>query len=145
MDKLTIGQLAKQTGLTTVAIRHYERIGLLPMPSRDDNGYRQYPNDAVKRVRFVVNAKEAGFSLKEICDLFETQHKVCASSKDIKQLVLEKSAAIRERIDMLKKFASTLDRLANLCDGKLSINQCPILEALYMESKEIAHDSCVNK
>jgi MerR family redox-sensitive transcriptional activator SoxR len=61
---LTIGQLARQFGLNTSAIRYYERVGVLPEPARE-SGQRRYGTDAVRRLRLIAVAKRAGFSLDE--------------------------------------------------------------------------------
>lgn len=50
--KLTIGKLAKQSGVTIETLRHYQRIGLLGEPEKPLSGYRHYPDDAVSRLRF---------------------------------------------------------------------------------------------
>ncbi len=54
---LTIGQLAEKTGVTTVAIRYYERNQLLPKPKRSKSGYRLYSEEAVTDLTFIQNAK----------------------------------------------------------------------------------------
>lgn len=69
MSSLTIGKLAKQTGVTIETIRHYQRIGLLPEPDKPDSGYRCYSDDAVIQIRFIKRAQQAGFTLKEIATL----------------------------------------------------------------------------
>jgi MerR family redox-sensitive transcriptional activator SoxR len=62
--QLTIGQLAKQFGLNTSAIRYYERAGVLPAPTRE-SGQRRYGPDAVRRLEVLEVAKRAGFTLDE--------------------------------------------------------------------------------
>lgn len=47
---LTIGELARRTGMSAKAIRHYESIGLLPCPLRQANGYRRYGMADVNRL-----------------------------------------------------------------------------------------------
>ena len=47
------GELARECGISTDTLRHYERVGVLPKPKRTLAGYRQYPPEAVKRVRLV--------------------------------------------------------------------------------------------
>src|SRR5215471_3119711 len=62
---MRIGSLALQAGLNTSAIRYYEKIGLLPAPSRA-NGQRRYSSEAVDRVLLIRFAGEMGFTLGEI-------------------------------------------------------------------------------
>jgi DNA-binding transcriptional MerR regulator len=61
---LTIGELAKRTGVATSALRYYEDLGLLPAPSRV-SGQRRYPNSAVGLVGTILLLRDVGFSLRE--------------------------------------------------------------------------------
>ncbi len=70
MKPLTIGKVASRAGIGIETIRFYEREGLIAEPPRRESGYRQYPEVAVSRLRFIRHAKELGFSLKEIKELF---------------------------------------------------------------------------
>ncbi len=62
---MKIGELAKCAGLNASAIRYYEKIGLLPAPSRS-SGQRRYPSEALDRVLLIRFAGEMGFTLSEI-------------------------------------------------------------------------------
>jgi MerR family transcriptional regulator, redox-sensitive transcriptional activator SoxR len=68
---LTIGQIARQAGLKTSAIRYYESVGLLPKPPRE-SGQRRYDNATLRRLRVIDVAKRAGFSLDEARVLLAT-------------------------------------------------------------------------
>ena len=63
---MRIGALAEQAGITTTALRFYERAGVLPRPARTGSGYRDYDQTAVARLRFVKAAQAAGLTLAEI-------------------------------------------------------------------------------
>ncbi len=69
MKSLTIGHLAKEAGVNLETVRYYERRGLLPKPPRSASGYRLFPSDAARRLRFIRRAQELGFSLNEIREL----------------------------------------------------------------------------
>ena len=60
------GQIANQAGVNVQTLRYYERRGLLQAPARRDSGYREYPSDAIRIVRFVKRAQELGFTLSEV-------------------------------------------------------------------------------
>ena len=66
---LSIGEVARQAGLKTSAIRYYEEIGILPAAERM-NGQRRYGPDTVERLEVVRFARAAGLSLDEIRVLF---------------------------------------------------------------------------
>ena len=65
-----IGELAKATGVTTDTLRHYERKGVLHS-QRAGNGYRQYLEDALERVRMVRQGLAIGFTLDELRSIFK--------------------------------------------------------------------------
>jgi DNA-binding transcriptional MerR regulator len=61
---LTIGELARRTGVTTSALRYYEEVGLLPAPARI-SGQRRYPESAATAVAAIRLHSDAGFTLAE--------------------------------------------------------------------------------
>jgi DNA-binding transcriptional MerR regulator len=63
---LTIGQVAKTTGVSAKTIRYYEEIGVLPVASRTASGYRQYDESAVERLRFIGRARSLGLPLQRL-------------------------------------------------------------------------------
>ena len=63
---MKIGELAKRSGLPTSTIRFYESKGLLNKVSRQANGYREYPLEAISVLSVIVNAQQTGFTLDEI-------------------------------------------------------------------------------
>lgn len=69
VKSLTIGHLAKQVGLDLETVRYHERRGLLPRPPRSASGYRLFPAEAARRLKFIRRAQELGFSLTEIGEL----------------------------------------------------------------------------
>lgn len=66
---MLIGELAKTLKVSTKTLRHYERIGLLPEPSRAENGYRHYSDQTVILARKIVALRRLNFSLDKIKDL----------------------------------------------------------------------------
>jgi MerR family redox-sensitive transcriptional activator SoxR len=67
---MTIGELAARAGLTASTIRYYEEIRLLPRPARA-SGRRVFDESTLDRLLVIAFAKEAGFSLREIRQLFD--------------------------------------------------------------------------
>jgi len=63
---LTIGQVAKSTGVPAKTIRYYEEIGVLPMAARASSGYRQYDETALERLRFISRARSLGVPLERL-------------------------------------------------------------------------------
>jgi len=61
---LTIGELARRTGIAPSALRYYEELGLLPTPARI-SGQRRYPESAVELVGIILLLSDVGFTLAE--------------------------------------------------------------------------------
>ena len=130
MNNMTIGKLAKQCGVGVETIRFYEREGLIEEPQRRDSGYRQYPEETARRVRFIKRAKELGFTLKEIRELLALRIRPEATCGDVRHQAEAKIADIEQRIVMLQKMKQALARLTVACSGRGPTSQCPILEAM---------------
>ena len=64
MSLMHIGDLAQRAGIAPSAIRYYEKVGLLPVPSRK-SGRRQYGIETLGRLRIIQVARDAGFSIEE--------------------------------------------------------------------------------
>jgi Hg(II)-responsive transcriptional regulator len=130
MSALTIGQLAKATGVGIETIRFYERRGILPMPPRQRSGYRQFAPDAVARVQFIRRAQSVGFTLREIEQLLALRDKPDATRQDVREQVQQKIADVDARLRELQQIRGELMGLLSTCHDSGSVDECPILEAL---------------
>ncbi|BBO77391.1 Hg(II)-responsive transcriptional regulator [Desulfosarcina widdelii] len=131
MERISIGELAKQAKVNIETIRYYERRGLIAVPPRNKSGHRQYSTEAVRRTEFIKRCQSLGFSLNEIQDILElrmTQQSTCA---DMKLRVTEKLATVEKKINELIQIRDALTRLEKKCTGGGPIGKCPILEELY--------------
>ncbi len=102
---LTISQLAAHAGVTTRAVRHYHRIGLLPEPERDASGYRRYGASTVASLIKIRTLADAGVPLSQIGQLLEADASVFANAvqKADKQLhdEIERLETSRKRVAQL--------------------------------------------
>lgn len=127
---LTIGKIAKASGVGVETIRFYEREGLLPHPDRTASGYRTYSGDTARRLRFIRRARDLGFTLPEIAELFELTADRSADAAAVRARAVEKLADVEERIRTLQRIRSTLAHLVERCDGHGPLAECPILDSL---------------
>jgi len=127
---LTSGQLAKKTGVGVETLRFYEREGLLAKPARTGSGYRQYPAEAVERVRFIRRAQLLGFQLKDIKELLALRENPDAVSGEVRAKAVAKLVDIGEKIQDLEAMKSELTRLVAACDGSGPAADCPIITAI---------------
>lgn len=131
MDKLSIGEMARQANVHIETIRYYERRGLLAVPRRNKSGHRQYSAEAVRRTEFIKRCQSLGFSLNEIQEILELRITPESTCADMQLRVTEKLAGVDRKIDELARIRSALSRLLKKCSGKGPIGNCPILEELY--------------
>jgi MerR family mercuric resistance operon transcriptional regulator len=133
MERLTIGELAKRGGVNLETVRYYERQGLLPAPPRSPSGYRLFPPESVRRIRFIKRAQELGFSLKEIRELLALRVDPEGTSADVRKRAEAKIADIEEKVQTLRSMKRALTKLTAACCSDGSISECPILESLSLE------------
>src|SRR5256712_6041333 len=117
MQSLTIGHLAKETGVNLETVRYYERRGLLPKPPRSASGYRLFPAEAARRLRFIRRAQELGFSLREIRELLALRVSPRANSAKIRARAEAKIGDIETKIRTLESMKKTLRKLTKSCAG----------------------------
>ena len=134
-DHLTIGAIARGAGTGVETIRFYERQGLIAKPGRTRSGYRSYPADAMRRLRFIRQAKELGFSLREIKELLSLRVTAGKSCGDVRQRAQQKITEIDRKIAAFRRMKRALEKLAAACSGKGPVSACPIVDAL--ETREI--------
>ena len=133
MIPMTIGQVAKETGVRVETIRFYEKEGLINEPERSPSGYRQYPAEIVQRVLFIQRAKAIGFTLKEVNDLLSIQTKPNARCGDVLDKAATKVEQIEAKINELQRMKHTLQELTEQCASHNPLDNCPILDALYAD------------
>lgn len=125
---MNIGHAARRSGLPPKTIRYYEDIGLV-RPARRANGYRDYDDGDVHKLRFLQRSRNLGFSIEEcrqLLSLYEDKHR---ASADVKALAQARIEDIDARITELQGLRATLARLIASCHGD-DRPDCPILEDL---------------
>lgn len=123
------GALARATGCNLETIRYYETIGVMPDPPRDPNGYRNYGEDHVRRLRFITRARALGFSLDEIkglLSLVDSHSQTCAEVEGVAAAHLKE---VRDKIADLQRIEKALSDTVAQCSGA-QIPDCPVLDAL---------------
>jgi MerR family redox-sensitive transcriptional activator SoxR len=106
---LTIGQVARQAGINTSAIRFYERNGILPVPERV-SGQRRYDENTLTRLRVIEVAKRAGFTLDEIKTLLTATDAGTPAHEQLRALAVQKLPdvdALIERAQAMRAWLAT--------------------------------------
>jgi MerR family copper efflux transcriptional regulator len=133
MDGLTIGEVAAQAEVHIETLRYYERRGLVERPPRSASNYRLYPEEAVRRVRFIKRAQELGFSLKDIKELLSLRAAPEAGCHEVRAHADAKIRDIEDKIDTLTAMKHALSTLVMECSGEGPLSACPILESLEIQ------------
>lgn len=130
-QKLTIGVLAKAAGVNIETVRYYQRIKLINEPDKPAEGFRTYPTETLKRIKFIKRAQQLGFNLKEVADLLQLGE---AASKDqcsdVRQRAEHKRNNIDQQINDLKTLRATLTQLIDSCQNGKGNQDCAIVETL---------------
>ena len=105
---MRIGELASELGITTQAIRFYEHAGLLKEPARTQSGYRRYGSGDLKRLRFIRQAKELGFTLTEIGDMLRMHDAGQAPCAEVIAIAERHLAEVESEIRRLQSFRRQL-------------------------------------
>jgi MerR family transcriptional regulator, copper efflux regulator len=126
---MQIGEAAAQSGVSAKMIRYYEKIGLVPRSARQPQGYREYDDQDVHRLRFVARARDLGFSIKEITELLRLYSDRRRSSADVKRVALRHVAELETKIKTPRQLKRTIQQLADRCHGN-ERPDCPILDDL---------------
>jgi MerR family mercuric resistance operon transcriptional regulator len=132
MPGMTIGKLARATGVGAETIRYYERSGFLPPPDRLPSGYRVYGGDAQKRVRFIKEAQALGFTLNEISELFALTDDPDADCASVNARATRKLSEINDKITRLTLMKQSLEQLSTYCPAdEHPLSECSIINYLY--------------
>lgn len=104
----TIGEIAKQTGISPYTLRYYEKIGVLPNPDRQDgrvNGVRLYSDQDLRFIRFIHGLKQTGMMLGDISSFVAEG---CLLADDYPQTEIDET--LQKRIAMLDHHLEKLDQ-----------------------------------
>jgi DNA-binding transcriptional MerR regulator len=122
-SELTIGNVSKQTGLSTKTIRFYEDEGLVPPPRRSESGYRLYSPADVQRLGFIRRARLLGIDLAAIKSLLEkVTSQTCAEFGDeATTLLAAHRRDIEQRLEQLTLLRDDIESLEahimHCCEG----------------------------
>ena len=125
----TRGDLARAAGCNIETIRYYEKTGLLPDPPRTAAGYRIYSAAHATRLRFILRARELGFSMEDIRGLMGLEDGAAPTCAEVKERTERHLADVRAKIADLRRIEKVLSVTAARCSGE-DVPDCPVLETL---------------
>ena len=111
---MQINQLADLTGVSPKTIRYYESIGVLPEPQRGPNGYRDYEDVDVERLKLVAGARRLAFSLDDVTEIIAMRDRREAPCRVMLDKLAQKADEIADRIVELQRLEQELRHLHEL-------------------------------
>jgi MerR family mercuric resistance operon transcriptional regulator len=97
-------------------------------PAREGNGFRQYEESDVRRLRFIKRAQELGFSLDDVASLVSLSAET--DQVRVREITQQRVLDIRQRATQLEAMAVALEGLVTCCQKSARGDHCPIIAAL---------------
>lgn len=127
---MRIGELAESTGVGVETVRYYEKLGLLPPPAREGNGYRSYSKTHLERLAFIRHCRALDMPLADVTRLLNFVEQPASDCGDINVLVDEQLARVRARLESMRALEKQLSALRRQCSEPHSTQECGILHEL---------------
>lgn len=130
---LSIGTVARRTGLAVSAIRYYEEVGLVTPGNRSEGGHRVYPETVVGVLTLIRHCRDLGFSVEDtraLVSLADNDDRDCMDARDIATAHL---TAVRAKLAELRQLERSLARFVKDCEQECAggpAAQCCIFEDL---------------
>jgi MerR family mercuric resistance operon transcriptional regulator len=127
----TIGWVARAAGVGVETVRFYERKGLIERPPKPPgSAFRSYPKATVRRLRFIRQAQELGFTLREITELLSLRADANADCAEVRAHARIKLEEVDRRMASLVHLRAALEALIKSCPGRGALRSCTILQAM---------------
>lgn len=126
---LSIGEISRETGVNIETIRYYERVKVLPPPSRTQAGRRVYGREEKRVLTFIRRGRELGFTLEDIRVLLDLDAPGKASCAEVREIASAHLASVRSKIADLTRFEAVLAEAVAQCAGDTA-PVCPVLDIL---------------
>ncbi|MDH3493914.1 MAG: MerR family DNA-binding protein [Acidobacteriota bacterium] len=109
MSNITTSVLARKANVPVFTVRHYTRIGLLNPGRLESNGYKVYKDSDIKLLRFITNAKELGFMLKEIAEIINMADHGESPCPVVREIIEKRVAENKKKIAQLQRLQKKIE------------------------------------
>ena len=133
MADISIGELARRSGVKVPTIRYYEQAGLLPVPVRNEGHQRRYGRAAVGRLNFIRHARELGFEVSAVRGLLALSEQPNRPCAEVDSIACRHIEDIDRRIAQLVALRRELQYSLDTC-GHGRVGECRVIEALAEQS-----------
>jgi DNA-binding transcriptional MerR regulator len=107
---LTASVLAKKADVPVYTVRHYTNIGLLHPLRREDNGYKIYRQSDITLMSFITNAKELGFTLKEIAEILDKADHGESPCPIVRHIIADRINETRQKIKQMQRLQKKMEK-----------------------------------
>lgn len=129
MVGLSIGELARCTGVHIETIRYFEKVGLLGAPDRTEGGHRVYVDQHVRTLSFIKRARELGFTPKEVRTMLELGGPGGACCDEVQEIAVHHLEQVRRKMADLARLERLLASTVERCSGG-HVPDCPVIDML---------------
>ena len=129
MADLSIGELARRTGVNIETIRYFEKVGLIDKPSRTEGGHRVYREQHVRALTFVRRGRELGFTQGEIRAILNLGGPGSACCDEVRDIAVHHLDQVRRKIADLAEIEGLLASTVEQCSGG-HVPDCPVIDML---------------
>jgi DNA-binding transcriptional MerR regulator len=134
---LTIGDLARKTGVKIPTIRYYEQMGLVAARERSEGNQRRYGSEERERLAFIKHARDLGISIEAIRELLELSAHPDVPCARADKIAAEQLKSVRDKIAKLRKLENELERISTQCCGS-TVSDCYVIQSL--ANHDMCHD-----
>ncbi len=134
---LRIGQVAARSGVSVDTLRYYERLGLVPKPTRTQSGYRLYEERVVERIGFIKRAQRFGFTLEEIKRMLSLEIADPRTCEQVLKMIEHKLEDLDQQYEQLKRLRRELSAYRIACQRAIAGRKgCPVMEDLILPQRQ---------
>lgn len=126
---ISIGELARRTGVKVPTIRYYEGVGLLPTPARTEGRQRRFGAEEVARLNFIRHARQLGFEVDDVRELLTLSEQRERSCGEVDAIARRHVENIDRRIGKLVALRAELQRSLDRC-AHGTVEECRVIEVL---------------
>ncbi|KZZ46911.1 hypothetical protein A3759_06095 [Thalassolituus sp. HI0120] len=105
---MRVQQLAKQEKVNANTVRHYVRIGLLT-PLKDHNGYHNFTQNDQQRLRFILQARDLGFTLEDIEQILADAGKGQSPCPRVRELIAPRLSEARDKLSAMQQLVERME------------------------------------
>lgn len=129
MAGLSIGELARRTGVHIETIRYFEKVGLLDKPGRTGGGHRVYDLVHVRALSFIKRARELGFTPDEVRTMLNLGGPGRACCDEVREVAVRHLEQVRRKMADLARLEQLLASTVERCSGG-HVPDCPVIDML---------------